>query len=72
MDHALCRLCGHKHAGVDHVWDTKPVAGIAQQLIPPDVAKPKFDRVAYQRDYMRKDRARKKAERRGESQAMKD
>ena len=30
MDYPVCRLCGHKHAGIDHVFDdvpksTKPV-----------------------------------------------
>ena len=75
MDKPKCRLCGHKHWGDEHVWpkDDPPITDrileIADRVpdkewekIPGDLSgepKKKFDRVAYQREYMRKRRAKK-------------
>ena len=85
MKHALCRICGHHHAGIDHIWsDAKPVdlsklvsaetqkyrpftavemqatiTEVTRRLASPSKPAP-FDRVAYQREYMRKRRAKMK------------
>jgi hypothetical protein len=61
-----CRLCG------DHHWGTcfanvppAPLTKSPEKAIEPQVSeampKPPFDRIAYQRDYMRKWRANKRA-----------
>ncbi len=91
MDKPLCKLCGHKHYGTEHIWDkeTKPKgepAPVDLSELPTGttyidnpvtmterqavigkgkdktvVKLKKFDRVAYQREYMRKWRKRNKS-----------
>lgn len=73
MDAPYCKICDHNHYGVEHVWGkegtdkTSTDHGGAGPMVPPRSKtgdkpnKPAFDRTAYQREYMRKDRARKKA-----------
>jgi len=70
MDKPNCKICGKKHwSHEDHVWpkdDQKvewekseipiPPGGVIQKHPNPEK---KFDRVAYQREYMRKRRAKK-------------
>ena len=70
MDKPKCRLCGHKHWGDEHVWpDDKMPIFPRDRKVPdkkvetsdiPEAKHPKkkFDRVAYQREYMRKRRAK--------------
>ena len=61
MDKPLCRLCGHKHWGDAHVFPDDPPKKI-EKVYPEStdegvvIHKKKFDRVAYQREYMRKRR----------------
>ena len=66
MDKPKCRLCGHKHWGDEHVWPDEPktetlypVIGVeGTDYVTVKSGKKKFDRVAYQREYMRKRRAK--------------
>ena len=64
MEYPLCRICGEKHRGVEHVWPkvtpVLPERGSARVGVAPvgvsdiETDKPRFDRTAYQREYMRK------------------
>ena len=70
MDKPKCRLCGHKHWGDEHVWPededkakerkemTDRIVKEAEVQRKEENEKKKFDRVAYQREYMRKRRAK--------------
>ncbi len=71
----LCKIClGRHYANEDHVWDpslsSEParsfVRGAPQMDAPSEASSsmaPRFDRTAYQREYMREWRARRKAAR---------
>jgi len=75
MDKPICRLCNKKHYSHEpHQFDMENGASIVvksskdkfvgakksfQAEVPKQDKKPKFDRVAYQREYMRKRRAKK-------------
>jgi len=64
MEAPKCKICGEKHyglcKGVVHRLSTEPVKGsdLLHGHTEPLV---KFDRTAYQREYMRKKRAKDKA-----------
>ena len=54
MDKPVCKICGKKHwSHEDHVW---PVEAPSVKVEPRESKG--FDRVAYQREYMRKRRAK--------------
>ncbi len=67
----MCKVCGSRHFGGEHSWSSpakKPTVELSYTPIPqrivdelkkPSEDKPKFDRNAYQREYMRKRRAQK-------------
>ena len=61
MDKPYCKICKGKHWGSeDHVWPEEPRDEEPVRVTPPTsespMVKPKFDRIAYQREYMRKRR----------------
>ena len=58
MEKPLCRLCRHRHyAGEAHVWPAEPNEASAVSIDTKPrvttVSSGKFDRVAYQRAYMK-------------------
>ena len=61
MDKPVCKICGKKHwSHEDHVFPDEVVKVSSPDKIESKPEKKKgFDRVAYQREYMRKRRERK-------------
>ena len=66
MDKPTCKVCGKKHwSHEDHVWPAEVPPKKIEKVYPQStdngvvIHKKKFDRVAYQREYMRKRRAKK-------------
>ena len=57
-----CKVCGHRHWLIEvHIFtdSAKPTkAKKPAAVVPTPTAKPAFDRVAYQREYMRRRRAK--------------
>jgi hypothetical protein len=62
MDKPLCKLCNRKHYSHEgHKLPDTPRAheSMVKDEVKPQAIKSSFDRVAYQREYMRKRRADK-------------
>ena len=56
MDKPICRLCGKRHLVSEfHVYE-EDESDEGERIVKAPVGKVKFDRVAYQREYMRKRR----------------
>ncbi len=67
MDKPKCKVCGKSHwSHEDHVWSKEVVPRLPEKFEGIEITdvddKPKFDRVAYQREYMRKRRAKMREE----------
>ena len=71
MDKPVCRLCGHKHDGLEHVFDTpqEPLGKKPAKVTTPTTEKHKpvkrWDKEswnAYMKEYMKEYRTRKRAE----------